>query len=795
MSATEHWPFEGLRVVDLSSEISGPYASKLMVDAGADVIKVESVSGDPMRRWSASGQDLGEDDGPLFDFLNAGKRSVVLDLETDDGRRDLLDLVAKADLVIESFAPGTLEQIGLPLDVLQRENPALSLVSITPFGQTGPWANRPSTEFTLQAAVGSIGYRGLPGRKPVAGGGRFPEWAAGIFAAVGGLTAWLSARKTGAGQLVDLSTFETALLCMTVYHDLNSQWVEGPLARAIELPSIEPAKDGWVGFSTITGQQWVDFCAMIGQQEIAENQSYLDGRARMEHKDLMQRIIHSWTRERTVDEIVDLALMLRIPVAPVGTGKTIPEMDHFKARGIYSENAKGVLNPRPHYTLHDSSLRASGAPPALGQHTREVLEEARERVDDCEDEMGGTPLPFEGLRVLDLSTFWAGPFATCFMADMGADVVKVESIQRPDGMRFAGARPGEQMWEWSPVFAGANSGKRDVTLQLDNEEGLALVKRLIAKADVVIENYSARVLENFGLGWEVVSELNPKLIMVRMPAFGLDGPWRDRPGFAMTIEQVSGLAWVTGYKDLPLVLRGGCDPVGGMHAVFALIAALEERKRTGRGQLVEVPLVEVALNVAAEQVIEYSAFGALLERDENRTAVAAPQGVYGCAEGGELAISIVTDDHWRKLCQIVGRRDWIDDPAFAKRSGRRLAHDEIDHALDEWFSDKSLDDVVAKLIDSGIPASEVINAHDIMPNPQLEHREFFQTMKHPVTGETRYPGFPLNYSILGKQLHPAPPPTLGQNNEDVLKAELGLTTEEVDELREKKLIGVRPTFM
>ncbi|MBW1886641.1 MAG: CoA transferase, partial [Deltaproteobacteria bacterium] len=285
------------------------------------------------------------------------------------------------------------------------------------------------------------------------------------------------------------------------------------------------------------------------------------------------------------------------------------------------------------------------------------------------------------------------------------------------------------------------------------------------------------------------------IIMVRMPAFGLTGPWRDRPGFAMTIEQVSGLAWLTGYEDLPLVIRGFCDPVGGMHTVFALLAALEHRKRTGEGQLVEVPLVEVALNVAAEQVIEYSAFGEILTRDENRSPAAAPQGVYLCAEDAELALSIATDAQWNALCELMGDSELAADAKLADRTGRRKNHDRIDAKLDRWLAGQPLDRVVEQLLDVGVPASAVINGHSLMPNPQLEHRQFFQTIKHPVTGDTRYPGFPMNFSILGNQLHSAPPPTLGQNNEDILKGELGLSDEEVEALREKKVIGTRPTFM
>jgi crotonobetainyl-CoA:carnitine CoA-transferase CaiB-like acyl-CoA transferase len=232
-----------------------------------------------------------------------------------------------------------------------------------------------------------------------------------------------------------------------------------------------------------------------------------------------------------------------------------------------------------------------------------------------------------------------------------------------------------------------------------------------------------------------------------------------------------------------------------MHAVFALLAALEHRKRTGEGQLVEIPLVEVALNLAAEQVIEYSAFGEVLARDENRSPAAAPQGVYRCAEGGELAISIATDEQWKALCELMGDAELAADAELADRAGRRANHDRIDAKLDAWLLERALDPTVELLLDVGVPASPVINGHYLMPNPQLEHRQFFQTLKHPVTGDTRYPGFPMNFSILGNQLHSAPPPTLGQNNDEILRGELGLSEEEVEALREKKIIGTRPTFM
>jgi crotonobetainyl-CoA:carnitine CoA-transferase CaiB-like acyl-CoA transferase len=795
MTSSAPAPLDGLRVVDLSTGIAGPYATKLFVDAGADVAKVESPGGDPLRRWTASGAKLAFGrDGPLFEYLNASKRSVVLDLEDAADQSRLRELTTGADLVFESFAPGRLDSLGLGLDALGRDNPRLSLVSITPWGATGPFATRPSTEFTLQAATGSISHRGLRDRPPVAAGGRLGEWAAGSFAALGALSAWLAARNTGAGQHVDVSTFESMLLSLTIYHDLNSQWFEGPLPRAIEIPSIERAKDGWVGFCTITSQQWKDFCAMLGRPDVGDDDRYLDGRLRMEHIGSMKQMIEAWTRERTVAEIVEMASLMRIPVAPVGNGRTLLEMDHLVEREVFVENPSGFTQPRVPYRIGDREPPAPGAAPLLGEHTKEVLSERRIAPNGA-PAAGAPALPLDGLRVVDLTCFWAGPIATAYLADLGADVVKVESIQRPDLMRFAGAVPGPELWEWSPVFAGANPGKRDLTLNLDSEAGMGVLKRMIAGADVVIENFSARVLDNFGLGWETIHALNPKAVLVRMPAFGLDGPWRDRTGFAMTIEQASGLAWMTGYEDLPLVVRGACDPIGGMHAVFALLLALEERERSGEGSLVEVPLLETALNIGAEQVVEYTATGHVLARDSNRGPVSAPQGLYPCAEAGEyVAVAVPDDATWRALREALGDPEWARDPDLASAEGRCAAHDAIDERLSEWTRQRRRDDAAETLSCAGVPAEAIINAHSLMPNAQLEHRGFFQTMEHPVTGKTRYPGFPMGFSALGRGLHRWPPPTLGQHNDEVL-LELGLSEHEIARLREEKVIGERPAFM
>ena len=797
MSEETSGPLAGVRVLDCATEIAGPYAAKLLVEGGADVLKIEPPGGDPLRSWTASHQQLPEgESGALFQFLNASKRSLVLDVDTPEGREELLDLAAHADLVIESLPPARARELALDAATFQQRNPATSLVSITPWGRSGPYADRPATEFTLQAAVGSTAYRGLPERGPVAAGGRIGEWVAGTYAGLGALGACLAARQTGRGRHIDVSMFECLVLAMTVYHDLQSQWVDTPLGQAIEIPSIEPAQDGWVGFCTITGQQWMDFCNLIGQPEVAKDERYLDATMRMAHLDHMQRIMHNWTREHSVEEIVEIASAMRIPVAPVGDGQTLPKIDQLKARGVYRRATGDFLQPRAPFIMSETPERPLGESPALDAHAEEIRAELRGQPASAGRQAERSPQPLSGIRVLDLTTFWAGPVATNYLASLGADVVKVESIQRPDGMRFAGAARRESLWEWSPVFAGANLGKRGITLRLDDPAGLDLVKRLAADSDVVIENFSPRVVENFGLGWEVVHALNPAAIMVRMPAFGLDGPWRDRTGFAMTIEQVSGLAWMTGYPDLPLVVRGTCDPVGGTHAVFATLLALEERKRNGKGQLVEVPLLEAALNIGAEQVLEHSAYGVLLSRDGNRGPYAAPQGVYPCAgDSGPVAVAVTDDAQWQGLREALGDPEWARDPALSHASGRRQRHDDIDAGLSAWTETLQASDAEARLCQAGVPAQVLINAHSLSPHPQLEARAFFDHLEHPVTGETRYPGWPLGAEAFADGPDRRPPPMLGEHNEEILRERLGLSEEEIEKLQKDAIIGTRPSFM
>ncbi|HEX4016042.1 MAG TPA: CoA transferase [Frankiaceae bacterium] len=790
-----------IRVVDLSTGIAGGYCAKVLADAGADVLKLEPPGGDPLRSRSASGSPVDPIAGaPLFQYLHSGQRSAVADVSTAEGRELALRAAGRADLVIESFAPGELERLGLGLDALHVRNPGTTLVSLSAFGRGGPWSTRPATDFTLQAWCGSLASRGIPGSPPVAVGGNAGEFVAGSAAASAAGLAVLAARESGRGQHVDVSSLETMILSFTPYQPIFAQFEDRLYGRSIEIPSIEPAADGWVGICTITHQQWADFSAMIDHPEWGDDPSLSHAAVRMPRHAEIRAAIAEWTTKRTVAEIVEMASLLRIPVTPVGNGHTVLEMEQYVERGVYQEHPGGFQQPRRPYLLGDYASPTPLPAPRLDEHGEEV---AREFADPAVVPHGAPSAPnpkrpLEGKRVVAFVAFWAGPFVAAYLAAMGADVVKVESIQRPDGMRFAGGvKIGDPlMYEWSAVTHGANVGLRDVTLDLSRPEGAALARRLVEGADIVLDNFSPRVLDGFGLSEQDLRAAQPDVVIVRMPAFGLSGPWRDRGGFAMTVEQNSGLAWLTGFPDDgPLVPRGVCDVLGGLHAIVALLCALEHRRETGEGLLVEVPLAEAALNIAAEQTIEWTANGVLLERHGNRSFFAAPQGVYACAdEDSYVVLAVENDAHWAALQEALGRPAWAADEKLATAAGRHAAHDAIDAALTEWLRDRPMLGAVEHLAAYGVPAAPTIDARRLNWLPQIGARGWLQKMDHPITGPIDYLGLPMTFSGMPRPLYRRAAPTLGQDNAEVLAA-LGLSEAEIAKLAEDKVIGTRPAWM
>lgn len=721
-------PLAGLSVVEITEEISGPYAAKLFVDLGAEVTKLEPPGGDPLRNWGSGG---------LFEYLNAGKRIAALE--------DARALIERADVLVENLGPGALEALGFDVEDLDSQ----VLLRISPFGQSGPWRDRPATSLTLQAASGWVSARD-PDRPPVQVGARIAEYVAGAYGALGALTAL----RCAPDQLVqvDVSSLES-LLATLPYPMLLAEKMHSlglpTNARGAPMLGVMRAADGWVGINCLTGQHWLDVCAMLGLPEFAGQQIaiMMGGPERAEFYARAEPLV----AEQTVAEIVELAQAMRIPASPVNDGATVTECPQYAKRGFFVEQA-GFRRPA-------KAFRFSGAA------NRTTL---RNRGPESAVPFGSrTERPFAGLKVLDLSTFWAGAYLTCYLGAFGADIVKVESIQRPDGFRYSGAFPfeGDDWYERSGLWQATNLNKRDLTLDLTSQRGRDIARRLAVQADVVVENFSPRVVEQFGLDYESLVALKPDVIMVRMPGFGLHGPWRDYVGWALNFEQTAGMSAVTGYPDgPPCNPQGPADPIVGVHAGVALLAALEHRRHTGEGQLIEVAQIEVAACVTAEPVIEYSLNGVVPQREGNRQR-GFLQGVYPTNEDGV----------------------WV---ALSVPGDAAVDHDVFDELVAGWTRTQTAEAITETLWAQGIPAERVITGERMYDIPQLDARGFYEEFERPISGAHRYPGWPFRITPGPPTHHRTAAPTLGQHNDEIL-CTLGLSDDELAILRAERVIGER----
>lgn len=730
----------GLRVVDLSAWIAGAYCTRLLLDAGADVAGVHPEAGHPLRGWSASGSARAGEDGALFTHLTSGARFASVE--------QLHEELSVATACV--WSPGGL---GDP-EAIRAAHPHLTVVSITPFGLTTSWRERPATEFTLQALSGGIiGLgRGAPDRPPIHVGGQVGEWLSGVWAAIGLLTRLRSRDAGSGGGLVDVSMLEVAAMCLTYYPVTYHDVLGRPMRkrRALTVPGVAQAADGLVGLGVGTGQQWLDFCVMAGHPEWAEDASLFSERG------ALAGAIDEWVGAQSVAEVLEVATAFRIPNAPIVDGANAADIEHFAVRGNF-EDDEGLVRPRP-------AVRLTAGPPPAGS-AAPVARPAG-------------PLPFSGLRVLDMTAYWAGPSASHLLAMLGAEVIHVESPRRPDGARLIGsgnpADPTEM--DKGPIFAALNTDKLSLTLDFTTPEGLDRLRAVVATCDVLIENFTPRVLDQIGFTYDALRQLRQDIVVLRMPGFGLDGPWRDNAAFAFVIEDASGLTALTGHPDQhPVEPYCVGDSNAGLHAACGLLLALAHRDATGAGCFVEAAMVDAALAVTAEQVLEQSAYGAHLTRDGNRGPAAAPQNLYDCEgideygrEPARIAIAVATDDQWHALRKALGDPSWAHDPALGTHAGRAAAHDLIDGHLAAWCAERSVEVAVDVMSDAGVPAAEVRQPHRQPELQPMIERGFFEELEHPALGPARYSTLPFRLDGVTGPLHRRHAPLLGEHTDALL---------------------------
>jgi crotonobetainyl-CoA:carnitine CoA-transferase CaiB-like acyl-CoA transferase len=754
--------FAGLRVLQLGGGVAPGYASRLLADLGAAVTRFEPPGGDPLRRLEPVPPGDERRGSALFRYLAAGTASTVVDPATASGREAVLGSVAATTddpgpvLVVDALGAGGLEASGLGPEVLAGARPDLALVRIAPMGQTGPLASVVASDLVLQALGGWVSNHGDPGSDPVRVGGRVAAWVTGSFAAVAGLTAVRSARQTGESVVADLSVQECLVgtLAYPMLHQRTLEQIDAPTGRRrYVVPGIVACADGWVGVNALTGQQWQDICVLFETPDFDGRQQELLGDETVYQEFLAAAA--PWLSVRTGEEIVALCQAFRIPAAPVADGRSLPELSHFATRSVYRSTADRLRFPRPPHRFGSGDASAASgrvAPaPVLDQPGPEPAAAPWPAPSPGAPSPMGH-LPFAGLRVVDLSIFWAGPYPQL----------------------------GDDWYERSLVWQATNLGKRSLTLDLTSDDGLELLWSLIGDADVLVENFAPRVVESFGLTAAAVAERCPEVVYLRMPGFGLDGPWRDHVGWAMSYEQASGVAAVTGFADRPPLNPGGfADPLVGMHAVVALHAALLDRDRTGHGGMVEIPQIDVLAAITAEQVLEADLSGEAPSRSGNRSDEAVVEGVFRGREDRWIAVSIRSVTDWEALRSVAG--------PGAPLAG--LGWDEVGTDVDRaeaevaaWLADADVGERADLLQQVGVPAAVVLDVAHMIDDPQLVHRQWYEVLDHPRTGPAPYPGWPFRLSCGPARFHRGPAPTLGQHNDEVL-AEAGVDAARRERLR------------
>ncbi len=780
-------PLEGIRVIECCPGIAGSMLGKLYVDAGAEVIKVEPAEGDPLRRFSAGGPVPEGDDGALFRFLGAGKHSVVGRLGDDH----VGALIATADLLIEGGDDP------VDLDAILAASPHLVVVSLTPFGRTGPWADRPATDITLQAESGGLQFRGPIGRQPVQAGGRITEFLGALFAGAPSLGAVLHARGGGEGTHLDLSIHDVMALAGTNHLDLVHQLTGAPEVaapvRILDSPGIEQASDGLVAFNCNAGHMMQMFMVMIGQSELMDDPKFLSLNERLAMGSEWQSMIDRWTSQRTVAEVVDAAVDLRVPVAPCHDGASIVNDEQLLARDVFATGSDGFVRPRPPYRLNGDARAPASGVPTIGQHDDFVFG-SHERLPFPSSLTGTASRPLAGLRVLDLTSWWVGALTTQILGRLGADVVHIEGPGNPDGMRLTGKifATTEAWWEFGHMFAAVDTDRRGISVDLASEEGREILWTLIDQADFLVENFAPRVAESWGLTHDAVLARNPHIVYLRMPAFGLDGPWRDRPAFAQTIEPMSTMSSITGFADgLPISKGGLPDPVGGSTGAWVAMVAHAERVRSGRGVAAESVMLEASLNVSAQPMLEYLAGGVVMGRDGNRSFHAAPQGVYQTVEEGQwLAVSVTNNEQWLALARVLGGEELARDPRFTLHEDRVVAHNDLDAVIAEWVGQRHGEHAADELCSAGVPAGMCRDPRLLRRHPQYKARRTFETVMHPVLGSIEIPGMPYRAPDVEAWTY-RPAPTFGEHTIEVL-TEAGFDQGTLHDLVQSGVLSDRP---
>ncbi len=787
-------PLAGMRVLELAQDIAGPYGGKLLRDLGAEVVKVEPPGGDRSRlRGPFPNNRPDPERSSLFHYLNDGKRLQQLDLEQAADRDSFRELCRWADILVENEGPGGLKRFGLGWDELHQLKPRLVLVSVSPFGLSGPRAGWHGDDLVAFHSSGfAFGFPALQVESldlpPLNAPSYGAAFLAGELIAAAAVHGLLLVQRDDQGAQLDLSLQEA--IAAVNQSQFNAFERTGAVRRqATTSPSnpvvpLLPCNDGWVAISPREEHQWIRWLDVIGNPAWGQEPRFANRRARAEHWSELYPLLAAWTAERSRLDIFERAQAARVACYPLGVPTDLFTSPQLAAREFFVDADRSSIEslrvPGVPYEIEDAGGKErKGAEDAAGVGVRSAVgAKARECRSPDPQPICRPTLPLQGVRVVDFSWVLTGPICTKFLAALGAEVIKVESRARPDLSQR------DNSWE------ELNPSKRSITLNLKHPRARELARQLIGVSDVVVENFSAGVMERLGLGYDALSALNPKLIMASSSALGRSGPERDRVAYGTLIQCFTGWAALSAHPGQPPRSAAGIwtDPLTASLETMLLLAAIWRQRATGRGCFFDISMAEATIAALPEPILAWSLNQELLEPRGNRDPLFAPQGCYPSAgEDRWLALSVQDDAAWRRLCQLIGRPDLLAAPDLANASGRHVRHDELDTAISAWTRTHPADQAAAQLQAVGIAATPTLTPADVLTDEHLAVRNFVSQVESLAGGNRATLGFP--WLIDGQR--PADfrrPPAVGEDNDDIFGRLLGLDRVEYHRLIDEQII-------
>jgi crotonobetainyl-CoA:carnitine CoA-transferase CaiB-like acyl-CoA transferase len=825
-------PLDGVHVLECGDGVAAAFATKLMALLGAEVIKVESPEGDSARgRGPFFADRVDPDASGLFLYLNADKSGVTLDLRTASDRAKLDELLAGADILIHNIPPRERASMKMESATLHTGHPDLIVTGISAYGDHGPRAHWRAYELNMIHAGGVAALAPLcskrPDLPPLKLYGQQAEFQAANHAAFVTLAAWYHQMRGGSGQVIEVSAqeclaamLELSLLFYT-YMGLRTSRLGG---RLLGPWKIFDCRNGKLLLACVEEYQWQALVRLMGEPEWAGEEIFKDRLMRGRNSDALSLLMQDWFKQWDVTELFHACQERRIPAAPVNRMEDIFTDPHLRERNFFTplplrDDGHRVEVPSIPFKASDMGWRLERPAPQVGEHNGIILTEraplplhskastappplsfqrppslpSPTSNNGGRNDGGGDSGPLKGIRVLDFSWVWQGPFCTLQLAHLGAEVIRVESAKRPEINRlippFADGKAGINR---AGSFNQWNQGKRSLMLDLGNPAAIEIAKSLVPHCDLVVENFAPGVIGRMGLGYEQLRQLKPDLIMLSLSGYGQTGPYSRYVSYGGLLGAQSGLFSVSGYTSGEPGETGITygDPNSGALAVFAAIAALIHRAHTGRGQYIDVSLWEALEMVMPEAWLEYAMNGREPTVTANRDRWMAPHNCYKCKGDAEewLTIAVGDDAEWSALCSAIGQPALARDGRFATVALRKQNEDELDAIITRWTSERDRWEAAALLQQAGVAATPTLTNKDLALDSHLRERGFLVELEHPEVGKRTHAGVPWSMSATLCQVrHPAP--ILGADTEAVLMSLLGYSAEKIEALRRDGVVA------